>query len=272
MATQTQTDPARELSDLCESLRAGADTQRGHAFLAQRFGVEPWSTDFYQILVAIKRRIDDLTRIVPCLGLDDDLCRMALSNLARIGLAFSESGVNGEWRQVVGNFLGPADVRPIAMLSPSVRNLKSFPKLSADEQADLVAMVDELLAWLREHQLAEQDFIRQAIIDGLQQFRFSLEHLQWVGWGYTIQTLRDVIGAYLALEQGAINPNGAPDAQAMHMKVGATIRAIFNAVGLSKEVVERANFIFQAYKWGATIMVTQNLLQITGPTHGYLHC
>ena len=89
-----------------------------------------------------------------------------------------------------------AHINPIKTLSYQIRQKVSYPKLDEDDRKELLAVVSELIEWLKEHQLKEQDFIRQAIVEGLEQFRFRLERFEWLGWGYTLGSLRDVVAAY----------------------------------------------------------------------------
>ncbi len=255
------TDPARELVELCVALRESTQ-ERGDKFLARRLGVNPWSAEFYQTVFTITRRIDDLAEIVNGLEMDDDFRKDAIGHLNTIRFAFSENGMVNQWQHSSDNFISPASVDPIKMLSMQVRKVSQYPKLSDNEAKDLVASVDDLSTWLNEHQLKEQDFIRQALIDGLDQFKFRLERIGWVGWGYTLQSLRDVISAYIALEHGTLDLNGAPDADATLRKTKALVLKVFEKIGAAKEFAETGDFMLRAY--GATMLMLQGGQTISG--------
>jgi hypothetical protein len=244
----TLTDPARELAELCHALTGANQQAVGYTALAAMFDVQPWSPDFYQIVFTIGRRIEALRVIVSELSeLDDELKGLALAHLDQIAGAFGQGGVSSTWSHAVTNHLSPAHVGPIRMLSPLVSKVQTYPKLDAEERAELLAVVDELLGWLRDHQLKEQDFIRQAIIEGLEGFKFRAERVQWLGWGYTLESLREVIGAYLALERG-LDPNKSPDAGALLMKLATGVQAIFKAMGTVKDAADKTQWMLETYK------------------------
>ena len=51
----TVTDPARELADICMRLTDGVST-KGDDFLAAKFQVAVWSTEFFQIIFCISKK------------------------------------------------------------------------------------------------------------------------------------------------------------------------------------------------------------------------
>jgi len=134
--------------------------------------------------------------------------------------------------------------------------------LSDDEQAALLLEVSQLLEWLGQHQLAERDFIRQAITDGLRQFQFRLERIGWLGWGYALDSLREVIGAYLALERGVEDPQSAPDAEAVLRKTAAFTKGVFAKVGSIRETAGDVAFMVLAYE--QVVKIAQGKASIAG--------
>lgn len=242
----SKTDPARELSDLIRGLsldpRARFDQQ-----LAQNFGVEAWSSQFFQIVFTISARIDELIALADELPLDDDYKVETKDNLRVIQQAFGPNGLQNQSSHAQGQFLSQTQVAPLTVLSGLVRSVRAYPKLDEVEQAELLKMIDDLTAWLEGHQLSEQDFIRQALLDGLCQLRFRLERIQWLGWGYTLQGLRDVIAAYFALERGFPQDGSNPPAQAMLKLVGEFVQGFFEKAGFAKETIELGDFMLKAY-------------------------
>lgn len=249
-----ETDPARELVDLCTKLYSGVGT-RGDTFLAEVFGVPAWSKEFYQIVFSIIERADYLVAIVNELPLDDDFKREAAAHVDAIKQAFGPSGLMNAWNQFGTRALAAENVQPIKMLAAMVRQKVSYPKLSTEEVTELLAEVDELLDWLMGHQTKEQDFIRQAILEGLHQFRFRLERVGWVGWGYTLDSLREVIGAYMALERGLPTKGADPVAEAILLKVGVLVKDFYEKTKFFKEAVETGDFMLRAY--GAVSLLRQ---------------
>lgn len=255
----TLTDPARELADLCARLSSfgGAEHQQkqGATVLAAAFDVPEWSSEFYEVVFAISRRADDLVEIINALELDADTKSELVADVKNVQETFSRNGLNNQWQHSLAHFLAPTYVKPIKTLSMQVRSHYAYPKLDEAELNELLRQVDELLTWLSDHQLKEQDFIRQAIIDGLEHFRFRLQRLGWVGWGYTLQSLRDVIGAYLALERGMPDTGREPAAEAVLKKTGALVKLVYTKVKFAKESVETGEFLLKAY--GAFALASQ---------------
>ena len=243
----TITDPARELADICTMLSDGS-RQGGATFLASRFKVPEWSTEFFQIIFLFSKRADELIGILDELDIDDDYRSEFADHIRSIQRTFSPEGLNNPWNHATSNLINPANVNSVKALSGLVRPLYSYPKLDADEQADILSDVEELLGWLREHQLSERDFIRQAIIDGLEQFCFRLQRVGWLGWGYTVESLRDVISAYLALERGVPDMQAAPDAEALLRKTVACVKNVFSKVGATRQAAGDAAFMLLAYE------------------------
>lgn len=244
----TTTDPAKELADLCQRLRGLRPDVQGFQVLAAEFGVPSWSAEFYELVFTIVYRIDQLKEIINNLELvDEDIRDQACAHLDVMTQAFSQGGLNSQWSHAVTNFISPEHVNPILFISSEVRRIYAYPKLSDLEKDDLLQEISDLLSWLRDFQIKEQDFIRQALIDGLESFHFRVERISWVGWGYTVESLRAVIGAYLALERG-LDPTHAPDGQAVLQKVGAVLKSAFETIGVVKDVSERANWLIEGYK------------------------
>ena len=242
----TLTDPARELADVCANL-APQSEERGDNYLAKHFGVPAWSREFYQILFCITDRADFLISVVADLDLDDDFKADAVSHIAGVKEAFSINGMSNAWKNFGAPRVGSQNAQPIKMLSALVRQKIAYPKLSDEELDELVAEVDTLAGWLTDHQIKEQDFIRQAILDGLSHFRFRLARLRWVGWGYTLESLRDVIGAYMALERGIQEASVDPVAKALLKKVGAFVKEFYEKTKFARDVTETGDFMLRAY-------------------------
>jgi hypothetical protein len=170
--------------------------------------------------------------------------------------------LNNQWSHAQENFISATHVGPIRALSAQVRGLYAWPKLNDAEIKEVLDLADELVTWLTAHQLKEQDFVRQALIEGLEAFRFRLQRVGWFGWGYTIRSLRDVIGAYMALERGTPDLSASPDAAAVLQKVRAGISSIFEKIKLAKDVTDVADFTLRAY--GATTLMVQGPKFVAG--------
>lgn len=245
---------ALELADLCDRLYSQV-TIRGDEFLAQNFGVEKWSAEFFQLVFSITNRTAQLERLLVNEKIGEPVLAGAKSHLSTIRSAFDRTALGQPWKDQGFARVSTAHSSPIRMLSAVISRDHSYPALSSDEQAEIAGIVNELLGWLDEHQLSERDFIRECLINGLQEFLFRLERLEWLGWGYSVESLKDVIMAYFALERG-LDPISNPDAGAMLQKIGAALKKVYRFATGTKEATETADwalsFFHVAMKVGAT--------------------
>lgn len=216
------------------------------------------------IVFQIVERAGYLASIVGDLDMDEDLRAQALEHIKVLQSAFDRDALSNQWSSdnPGPKRLAPENVRPIKMLSSAVRTRVSYPKLTVEEVEELVSILNELERWLIDHQLTEQDFIRQAILDGVRQFRFRLERIGWLGWGYTIGSLRDVVGAYLALERASTTQHTSPQATAVVKRVQAALRTIYEKAAFVRDVTETADFALKLY--GAATILVQGYTGISG--------
>lgn len=256
------TDPARELADLLTVLQSGNVHMQGDQFLATHFGVTAWSQDFYRIIATIMDRLSELNAIVAGLPLDDDFRAEMVGHVSEIATAFSPNGFQNAWQSFGADKLNARNVQPLKGMSGLVRQQFAYRKLTEEELAELTGAVAELIEWLSGHQLAQQDFIRQALIEGLEHLRFRLSKFRWLGWGYTLDSLREVIAAYMLLERQGSTPQDNPDAEAVLAKVGAVIKAVYAKIQTAKTAVETGDWLLKAY--GATALAQHALPMIKG--------
>jgi hypothetical protein len=260
METVEYTDPARELAEACERL-ASQENQIGENFLASTFGVPVSSKEFYEIIFIFKERIDYLTEIIEKSGLDPDLKAQAQNHLTLISNAFTSNSLRSAWASAGAHHLGQNNYQPIKMLSSEVRRLVRYPKLAGERVNELLEMAEQLLAWLEEHQVADADFIRQAIIDGVKKFHFRLSKIGWFGHGYAVESLKDVVTAYILLERGYPDANVSPDAAVALKTVRDFLRKAYDKLGMAKDTVELGDFALRMY---GALSIAREILPVTG--------
>lgn len=260
------TDPALELAELCDRLHVNSN-ERGDTFIGTAFGVEPWSAEFLEITHSIVERTVALEALLEGMKINQAVRSGAAAHLAQIRQAFTLADFANPWSSRGQRHVGPEHSSPIRMLSAGIPEQYRYPKLTADEADELIQMVDQLLEWLKDEQLRERDFIRESLIDGLERFRFRLERLEWFGWGFSIQSLRDVILAYLALERG-LKPNEDPKASVLLEKVGGLLRAVFKYASGAKDVGETAEWLLGVYRAAVIVAPTATGYVVGYLTHG----
>lgn len=223
------TDPARELGEIAQRLAKGT-SQKGAAFLAGEFGVDPWSTQFYRIIACILERCDEVQKIVQASAMDDDHKRAAVDELEGLKLAFGVNALINSWN-TAGHGLTHLKEHGRAMqfLSPVVRAHTAYPTLSPDESEELAGLIDQYLANLDDG--IDPPFVRQAIVDGLSRFRFQLCHLDWMGAGYALSAFRELALVY----EAALRRQDVDDLDA-----GAALAGLLGILQQFKARVEQA--------------------------------
>ncbi len=248
------TDPALEIADLCDLLNEPSNVA-GDKFLAKKFGVEPWSAEFFEILFAITKRISSFPNILEAENVHSRLRNGANEHLRTIAEAFSQMAMSNPWNAYARVRIGPSESSPIRMLSAAISTRYSYPDLTAGEHAELLKLVADLKSMLIEHQLGERDFIRQALIEGLDHFEFRVTRLKWFGWGYSVQSLREVLLAYFALERG-LDEAENPQAGAVFRHLSTGLKKIFQFTKQAKDASDAADWAFTmlkaATKFGAS--------------------
>lgn len=242
----TITDPASELARLLDSLNGNTGVS-GSRYLAQNFNVEEESFEFYQIIFSIIKRIEDLKILIRNLEGFEHLQQDMENHLNALKNGFTASSLQNQWDRWGTGHINPTNIQPIKVASAFIRTYISYPNLNDEEREEVIGIAEEMLQWLRSHQIEDNDFIRQAIIDGLEAFVFRMQRLKWLGWGYSVESLRSVVTAYFALERGFVDDASMPSTEATLKKLYAGLAKVFEAVGVAKEFVECSNFILKAY-------------------------
>lgn len=260
------TDPAREIVDICRQLGRPGD-KRGDDYIAAKFGVDPWSRDFFEIVFSIVERLDHLRDIAADLEFDDDQLSEIKHHIEGVKSAFGRQSLASPWNNggMGASLLSGSHVAAINVLSGPVRRKVSYPKLEKDEVDEIVGLIDALLSWLEDEQLSEKDFIRQGLIEGLKGMRIRLSRLEWLGWSYTVQSLRDVITAYMALEREFPDPQANPLAAAIEKKTLDLLEKVWVKTGQASEVRDRLGLIVEIYGAWAIARDTGISGLLTGP-------
>ncbi|WP_133365034.1 hypothetical protein [Qipengyuania sediminis] len=240
------TDPAEEFALVCKAL-ANSTNATGADWLASQFDVDAWSKEFYLILFAIIERGHYLIEFVEDLPSAAHISDQVRSNIEGLLQGFRLEHLSGSWQSYGAPHLTAANVSPILVLSAIIRPHVSYPRLSDEERETLLTEVGTLTDWLEEHQLQEQDFIRQALIEGLIHFHFRLKRVRWLGYGFALESLKEVIGAYMALERSYVDDGSMPMVGALLQKVSEGLKRIYDIAGVAKETTDRADFLLKAY-------------------------
>ena len=241
------TDPARELVETL-ALLSEEPNEKIVSRLTSRANVEPWSSSLFSIIFEIIDRSDLVISEVKKLPLDQDVMEDAIRSLKAIRAVFANPKVLDQDINQLRMTVSGANSTVLKMLSSQIRENVSYHKLTKEEREEILQDVNDLFGWLIDLQSDEKSFIRQALIDGLARFIFRLERLEWVGSGYVLEGLRDVIQAYLALEGANIVDDGGDELQkAILSKCKATVVRTLSVLDIVKEQTDRADWALRAY-------------------------
>lgn len=245
------TNPASEFASVCRQLGQQVQ-QTGVEWLASQFETAPWSEDFYRVLFAIVQRGHYLMKLVDEIQEAAPIATEAKVHIAEVLKAFRAESLAGNWRDTSRNYLNGANVNPIGMLAGVVQPHICYKSLDNEKVTELLDDVSQLIGWLQDQQISERDFIRQALLEGLKEFQFRLIRLRWLGLGFALNGLKDVIFAYMALERGFVDDGSMPIIDALLKKTETILKSVYSQSGFAKDIVERGDFLLRMY--GATSM------------------
>ena len=240
-----QTNVAIELAHICQSL-AYPDERHGGEVLAERFQVAAYSPEFFEMLAIITGVTHQLEAALVSEQVHPAIAANATGHLQAIREAFSRQGLHGAWKGIGSQSLGAAHSDPILHLSGTLRSL-DYIKPSPEELQEIIADARDLLQWLEEHEIEESDFIRLCIMDGVRRFIFRLEKIGFLGWPHAVESLKEVVGAYLALERGYI-PAEMPKTGAMMKKVTGALDLPIKILSKAREAKDNIEFVGLVYK------------------------
>jgi hypothetical protein len=257
-----KTDPAKEIADFCDTLATSGSTKTD-AHIARSFNVQPWSAEFLLLLNSFVDRTELVVSTIDKIDVDDEHRTEMKEHARALRRLCSLQVLGATWNNSDGGLplvKGPSRAA-VGSISAAIRPLVWYPSLEEQERQDVLAQVDIVVGKLEALQLGDRDFIRQALIDGLRQFHFRLERLKWLGWGYTVVGLRDVITAYLALERDFPDSAENTSAAAALKWTGGLLETVWKYTGYAADAKKRYDVVALAF----------NTAYIAGPfLAGYL--
>jgi hypothetical protein len=253
------TDPALELADIAKRL-SKATSKIGEKFLQEEFGVEAWSTDFLKIITCIFERVDLINAVVQRSNLDPDAKLSATADLENFKRGFAGDSLRASWQS--GGLAAMKDHgRPIQYMSASVKDEISYPKLTSEEVAEFLTLIDTYLAEVKNSDVGP-DFVRRSVIDGLTAFRFQLEKIGWMGAGYALMAFRQVVFIYEAADSHFRQTN--PDAEAFLGGFLTILKKFKKTVDDAKGWADAGKAVYNAYSLSAQavapLLITGQLL------------
>lgn len=257
------TNPARDLIDLCAYATSDTSLHSDDSqdALAAVFGVGKWSKEFFAILEEITKRIEHLRLVIAELELDEDLAEAVEGEINAICKLFETEHWSYKFEARTDE-VSPENLRMIRLIEPRIASIQQYPAISDEERAVLCDDIDQLILWLSDRQMQQNDFIREALIKGLQEMRFAIDKMRFFGWAYAAASLRGVIAAYMALERMEVSPANTPDAEAVLKKVRGFCEDFYSRMKMAKDFGEVADFSLRLY--GAASLALTSFRGVAG--------
>ncbi|MBM6577136.1 hypothetical protein KCP91_12205 [Microvirga sp. SRT01] len=240
------TDPARELSEI-SGFFAIQSSLTADQIIQQSTGIEPWSTDFLKLILCIHERADVLTKVIPLSSLDDDLVVKALEDISSIKDAFTPKKLRIASNQASSTAAVLKEHgRSLQYLSATVREKINYPRYTDEEVTEFIGLVDAYLNELA----ASNDVplvVRHSLGDGMSLLRFRLQHVKWLGSGYALASLREIMEVY---DRAAANDDlmSNPDAEAFVRGFGAIVARLVAVTKSATEYKDAGGVIWSGYK------------------------
>ncbi|MBW6398796.1 hypothetical protein KPL78_13110 [Roseomonas sp. HJA6] len=147
------------------------------------------------------------------------------------------------------------------MASISLRKAYAYDFLEETEVSELINIIDEFLNLLENRQTDDLDFCRQAMIDGLIEFKFRLEKLKWLDHGYAVESLRNVVAAYFVAKE-TIRQSPDFDEKSIMREIEMNFIKIFKILKIGKDAVDITRMIITGAV--SLYLLTQNAPRIAG--------
>lgn len=241
------TDPAKELAETL-SLLASEPYMSIPDKIARGARVDIWTPEFFRILFEITKRVDLVAYKIRDLPMDEDIRQDALNSVTNIKSVFSSQQILNQSNKDIRNAISGSNATVLKMLSMMIRERVSYPLLDHETRQEVLDECTTLRNWLSDLQSEDRDFIRQALIEGLDSFIFRLERLEWLGHGFVLDGLKEVIHAYLSIQGArAADDRGNELQDAILAKTKASICRVLKAFDLAKDTSERADWALRAY-------------------------
>ena len=240
------TDPASELASIATTLDV-ASSEAGDKMLANKFQVAPWSTEFVKIIACIYERADLVERIVGRAGLDDTTFSAFRSDIKTFKSAFAAESLYSVWNTSPSG--GLSKVRAgtrFSYLQGTVRNQVAYPKLTAEEVLEFIALIDAYLLEL-EGSTDENEAVVQAIKDGLGAFRFQLKHTRWMGAGYALSSFQTLMRVFEETKRGYVNA-GSWEASSVMQGFKGIIQSVLPKMKTGKDYADVAVWAYSGFK------------------------
>lgn len=200
-----QTDPAKDYAELLLRLQGLPRGRPGFVTLAEAFNVEAGSSTYYWIISKILFRGDllkDVYQEFP--DIDGDLRQELLSFVSRTQNMLKIDALQNDWNYASTNFLTAESISAIRTSSTFIRQKIRYNSLSEYYIKDTLVSAINLISEMTAVRFSDDDYIRVALISGLQDLCRSLNHFEWAGIHQTWSAYEKLASAKVLLDLSAI--------------------------------------------------------------------
>lgn len=244
------TDPAKELTTLCEFLQGTSGGTNTLDALSKCIGISPEVPELLEVLAALQQRVKELTLLVNEISdsvLDKELKSEVLSSAGNFAQVFHPRNLQTPWDQIRRNFLPERNVQALRFFSQTARRYRPLRVVPAKARDEALVEIAKIILEVRADRDLEE-WMRPILIEGLNRIQLVLRHFPFFGHEQTIIELFLAHQKFLVVRDALENANSK---SASFWKALATFGILGNLFILPNEAVTA----FDRYKtWTAPFL------------------
>jgi hypothetical protein len=260
-----RTDLSQELHHLCAKLiHVGNVNESTDAVLANVFNVEPWSSEFFEIVFIVTDKIELLIKILSSEYYEKKLNALSrpkyINNLNLIKSMFDKNGIYSNWNSIIVNILTENTIDSVLAVSDSLNDSDKIFKLTHSEIFSLISMSDKIKSQLLKMENSKNKFFVDSIMVGLEKFLFRLDRIGYLGIVSTLESFSELLKQIIILENICTNSseNLIFDRNVIE-KISTTFKGMAQLLIKGKEVGETVIFYSMVISFLASLNSNGNV-------------
>lgn len=249
------TDLAADLLDLCRLLQNNGDGAVAQCTALSRvYGIAVNSAEFHTLTAAVRRRFDELHRIVQT----DPVLRSSIKITSSKAIAAIAAFLNIEnavqnWGGVVQSHFKPEDLRTLEFLSELIQPRYPLKRLDDEERRRVAGEVQEFLDDLRADRANLGPFVAEVLIEAFENLLLTLEKFPF--FGHAALTERIALArVMISAAEAHVRRHAAPGTSPL-----STIRKAWNILATVTTLIVMPHGVTEAI--GAYRGWTQSLIE-----------
>jgi hypothetical protein len=177
------TDPARELANLGQFFLDSANKGDTTDGLTRCFALPADDPHFLEILAAVQHRVRNVESLANAPGesdFDPELRSQVVTATRSFGQLLHPKNAPTPWHQSRATFLPDKHITAIRFFSATARRFRPLRVISEADREEALDRIKEITERLRVD-LSLENWMRAALVDGLERLFLVLKHLQFFG-------------------------------------------------------------------------------------------